>query len=496
MTGDDPTLVRRAPLVLRADPRRVITQPFTPGKELLADGDSRADVIVNRVMKMSDEDVSDALATTLTLFGDRHRNLPAILAEHFWLAGDAAPSADELSPERRDLIGAYFTKELSVEAAALFNPSAVLHPDQRSVADGAVRVLLGVRAVGEGHVSSLEFRSGVFPSDGDVRIDTPHPRLTPGRVTRRPLSRELLRRFLVERGSISTADGLLSRLPDVLSEADLDAALAAAVGDGDGSGAGQEAIAALRVKLSASYRVEFAPDIPLSERVLYPASVDESHGIEDARLTRFTDDDGTVSYFATYTAFDGFRIAPHLARTEDFLTFDVTPLFGPAAKDKGMAMFPRRVGGHYMALTRWDQESIGVAGSRNALEWDEPVTLQSPREAWTAVQIGNCGPPIETAEGWLLLTHGVGPMRTYGIGAMLLDLEDPTRVLGSLPDPILTPEGPEREGYVPNVVYSCGGLVHDDTLLIPYGCSDSCIRFAYVDLPQLLERLRASGPRR
>jgi predicted GH43/DUF377 family glycosyl hydrolase len=244
---------------------------------------------------------------------------------------------------------------------------------------------------------------------------------------------------------------------------------------------------------SGDYTLTFPADRPLSERIVFPASPDESHGIEDARFTRFRAADGTVTYYATYTAFDGAHVAPRLLRTNDFVTFESTRLDGAGAKDKGMALFPRQVQGRYLMVSRWDRESISIVSSPDARVWDDPVTIYRPTQPWELIQLGNCGPPIETTAGWLVLTHGVGPMRTYGIGAILLDLDDPTRVLGALRRPLLAPTEAERNGYVPNVVYSCGALVHQDTLVLPYGRSDSAVGFAFVPLPDLLRQLLEVG---
>jgi predicted GH43/DUF377 family glycosyl hydrolase len=247
----------------------------------------------------------------------------------------------------------------------------------------------------------------------------------------------------------------------------------------------------MRLIASSNYPLSFAPDRPLSERLLQPHSADEARGVEDARFTRFIDDDGGVTYYGTYTAYDGSHIAPRLLRTQDFTTFESSRLLGNAAKNKGMAIFPRRVGGRYLALSRWDRESIGIAESPDTIRWNGIVTVQSPEQPWELIQLGNCGPPLETPDGWLVLTHGVGPMRQYGIGAILLDLDDPTKRIGALTEPLLTPAADEREGYVPNVVYSCGAMIHGQKLVLPYGCSDSSIRVAFVDLPELSTRLRS-----
>jgi predicted GH43/DUF377 family glycosyl hydrolase len=244
---------------------------------------------------------------------------------------------------------------------------------------------------------------------------------------------------------------------------------------------------------SSNYRLDFAPDRQLSERVLQPHSPDEARGMEDARFTTFIDDEGSITYYATYTAYDGSHITPRLLRTVDFTSFDSSHLFGGAAKNKGMAVFPRKVGGRYLALSRWDRESIGIAESTDTIRWEGIATVQSPAQPWELIQLGNCGPPLETSDGWLVLTHGVGAMRQYGIGAILLDTDDPTKQIGALTEPLLTPAADERDGYVPNVVYSCGAMIHGQQLVLPYGCSDSSIRFVFVDLPELFQRLRPAA---
>jgi len=478
--------------VLRADPSRVLTKLFLPGQEILAHGISRADAVMRRVLAMTDEEVSDTLAWTVRRFTDRHHDLQATFATHFALVAHRLPALTNASAERRDLIGAYCTQEYSVEAAALFNPSIVAHPDQSGLAAGDLRFVMSVRAVGEGHISSVEFRTGVLSPPEGVRIDHPGRHLSTGRAAPAPVAREFLRAALAERADAAGADHVLGLLPDQFDATELDAVLASVGRDSLTRGSTDAIVARIRWIASCNYRLHFPGDRPLSERLIFPTSPDESHGIEDARFTRFTDDDGSVRYFATYTAFDGSRVAPRLLQTDDFQTFEMTQLAGPAAKDKGMALFPRRVGGQYVALSRSDRESIGLARSTDAHDWGDVSTLQSPELPWELIQLGNCGPPIETADGWLVLTHGVGPMRTYAIGAILLDLDDPSTLIGALSQPLLMPTEDEREGYVPNVVYSCGALLHGDTLLLPYGCSDSAIRFAFVDLPELLSRLRES----
>jgi predicted GH43/DUF377 family glycosyl hydrolase len=436
-------LVRRGSDVLQADPSRIVSRFFQPGNATRIDG------IIQRILTMTDEQVTNTLAATEGGFSARHDDLPGLFAEHFGRVASHVPGT--VSAERRDLIGAYFTHEYSIEAAALFNPSIVAHPDQTGLAAGQLRFVMSVRAVGEGHISSIEFRTGVLTGD-TVRIDDPGRHLVTGRATPLPMSPEFLRNAVAEYGDVDSAERT-------------------------------------RWLESCNYRLRFDAGRPLTERVIFPTGPDESNGVEDARFTEFVEDDGGHTYFATYTAFDGSDIAPHLLRTDDFETFEISRLIGPAAKNKGMALFPRRVGGSYLALSRWDQESIGIASSADARRWGDPITLVTPGQPWELIQLGNCGSPIETPDGWLVLTHGVGPMRTYAIGAILLDLAEPTKVLGALSEPLLTASDSERDGYVPNVVYSCGALVHDETLVLPYGCSDSAIRFAFVDLPELLHEL-------
>ncbi|HEY4898605.1 MAG TPA: hypothetical protein VIH79_02675 [Candidatus Nanopelagicaceae bacterium] len=238
--------------------------------------------------------------------------------------------------------------------------------------------------------------------------------------------------------------------------------------------------------------MEFPQDRPLSERVLYPASLDETHGMEDARFTLFVEEDGKTSYYGTYTAYDGSRVKPHLIHTTDFKSFEMTRLIGPAAVNKGMAIFPRKVNGKYLSLSRWDRENISIASSHDSCSWGDAVDLLIPEQPWEFIQLGNCGSPIELPEGWLVITHGVGPMREYGIGAILLDLNDPTKIIGSLSQQLLIANDEERDGYTPNVVYSCGALLHGQTLVLPYGISDESIRFAFIDVPELLNAFRTN----
>jgi predicted GH43/DUF377 family glycosyl hydrolase len=354
---------------------------------------------------------------------------------------------------------------------------------------------MSARAVGEGHLSSVEFRTGVVGPGAAVRIDDPGDTLVVG--VRRPTSyaRDAFRQTMTELGCYDeSAAFVLDRVSDQFSNADLEAAVTTLARQRLTRENATHTIDHLRRIAACNYELDFPATSRLAERVIWPTSPAESHGIEDARFTRFTDDDGSVTYHATYTAFDGSHVAPQLLSTCDFRVFGVSQLTGPGARNKGMALFPRRIDGRYVALSRWDRENNAIVSSTDLRNWVDPTTLQTPKQPWELIQLGNCGPPIETSHGWLVLTHGVGPLRVYCIGAILLDLDDPRRVIARLTEPLLTPTADEREGYVPNVVYSCGALAHDDTLLLPYGCSDSSIRFALINLPALLHYLTHDAP--
>jgi predicted GH43/DUF377 family glycosyl hydrolase len=495
MRGDT-GLVRRSSILLRPDACRVIAQPFLPGHELPSKGISRADSVVERLVTMPESEVANTLAATLAKCSDRHLDLKASFREHYQLVAHRIPASSAISSDRADLIGAYLTHEYSIEAAALFNPSIAAHPDQGGLAPGELRFVMTARAVGEGHVSSLEFRTGTLAANDVVRLDEARNKLTTGRMTQTSMSTEFLRDALDEDGDAVKAQSVLGRLPEQFSPQELEDVLASSELDSPRRGGDDGLLERIRRMAASSYELTFPSASDLSERVIFPGTAAESHGIEDARLVRFVDDDGSTRYYATYTAFDGSNIAPHLLSTEDFETFSMRPQVGPAAKNKGMALFPRHIGGRFWSLSRWDRESISVASSRDALRWGDPVTVLRPSQPWELIQLGGCSSPLETAQGWLVITHGVGPMRTYALGAVLLDLVDPSIVLGALTEPLMTPGPEEREGYVPNVLYSCGGLIHGETIVLPYGCSDSSIRFAFIDLPGLLARLRGPGAHR
>ena len=484
-------LLRRIGPELQGNSHRVIARLYLPGQEITDDEISRADAVIERIMGMTDEEVSTTLAETIGRFGDRHHDLRATLAENFGHVGHRLPRAVDVSVERCELIGAYFTKEYSIEGAALFNPSICPHPDQTGLQAGELRFIMSARAVGEGHISSIEFRTGILTST-EILLDDPGQHLLTGNTVQTTMTREFLSASLAELRDVTPASVVLNLLPETFDANHLESAIHTVEKDELTQGSARDIIKDIKWIFSCSYRVDFPHDRPLSERILFPTSVDESQGMEDARFTPFVEEDGQVTHYATYTAYDGSRVKPHLIQTTDFQTFDITRLIGPAAKNKGMALFPRQVNGEYLALSRWDRESISVATSPDTKTWGAAVEICIPEQPWEFIQLGNCGSPIETPDGWLVITHGVGPMREYGIGAVLLDLNDPTIVLGALSQPLLEAENDERDGYTPNVVYSCGALIHEQTLVLPYGYSDAAIRFALVDLPELMNQLRTS----
>jgi predicted GH43/DUF377 family glycosyl hydrolase len=396
------------------------------------------------------------------------------------------------------LLGALFSGEYSLESAALFNPSIVPHPDQSGIEEGALRFALSLRATGEGHISSIEFRSGVIASGGEIRMDpvsrfVSAPAIVPNPGYRKRLFAVKLQEMGFENGH---SEAVLASLPDAFSRGQLDGALARAR---------RETLPATRDLhrtldcfqwlADSNYELQFPGELALSERIIFPVSPSESKGIEDARFVRFAEADGSVLYYATYTAYDGRAILPQLIETEDFLRFRMLTLSGGGVKNKGMALFPRRVGGRYAMLSRQDDENLFIMFSDDPHYWSDPSLLLRPAEPWEGVKVGNCGSPIETEAGWLVLTHGVGPMRKYCIGAALLDLEDPGRVIGRLREPLLSPEGDEREGYVPNVVYSCGSMLHGRDLILPYAMSDRATAIASLSLDELLGALRGGGAR-
>jgi predicted GH43/DUF377 family glycosyl hydrolase len=426
------TFINRRALYLRPDPARVIVRPFKPATEprdLNPTDKTRANHIVERVLDLDPQAAAGQLADVLENFQGRHRNLLKTFERRADEMEEALLAHCTFSEVQRQLIGAYFMHEYSFEASALFNPSIVPHPDQSGIPKGNLRFVLSLRAVGEGHVSSLTFRAGTIAADGSIRVDPTARLATSPRITHRT---------------------------------------AATIGD--------------------EVEIVFEPAPDISERVIFPVTESQSNGIEDARFVQFSDG-GRTTYYATYTAYKGTAIRSELIETTDFLSFRMTPLQGAAARNKGMALFPRKIDGRYAMIARQDNENLYLIYSDDLYRWEGGQAILKPQFPWEFVQIGNCGSPVELEEGWLMLTHGVGPVRKYSIGAALLDRRDPSRVLARSSEPLLRPEPSEREGYVPNVVYTCGAMKHNDQLILPYAVSDTYSNFATIQISALLRSM-------
>ena len=468
------------------DRSRVLMRPFYPST------DDIAWRIVARVMALSDEEVARLLGQVLGEFEDRHENVAQLFRARFLQVSRYLGDSQEPSAERQALIGAHFTHEYSPESAALFNPSIVPHPDQTGLPKGSLRFILSMRATGEGHISSITFRTGAVSAQHRITLTPPGSfAAEPARVPNAAYEKPLFARKLDELGVQNDfSRNVLEQLPEAFTLDDLHRVLAAALTHADSADA-TTAHAARGILLLAesNYEVRFAPGSHVSQRVIFPSTPSQSNGIEDARFVRFRDDDGRVTYYATYTAYDGKIILPQLLETADFIHFKFSTLNGPAVRNKGMALFPRKIAGRYAMLSRQDDENILLMFSDNLHFWHTPQVLLSPTQPWEFIKLGNCGSPIETEAGWLVLSHGVGAMRKYCLGAFLLDLNDPTRVIGRLREPLLAPNEAEREGYVPNVVYTCGALLHGSELIIPYAMSDYATSFATVSLDELLSAM-------
>jgi predicted GH43/DUF377 family glycosyl hydrolase len=475
--------VKRTGVTLNPDRSRVLVRPFRLTSE------QRTSNICARVGAMAESEVHELLKEVLAEFNDRHQQIRDLLKARFDRVKGALLTNQKLSEERQLLLGAYFTHEYALEAAALFNPSIVPHPDQSNLPEGALRFILSLRATGEGHISSVTFRTGIIDPNNQVSINPPTRFLTePRQVPNASYEKPLFERKLYELGLTSPfSRRLMDDLRETFTLAELQRKIDMLLKQVRALHPESETVAkGILLLAQSNYEVQFAPESRVSERVIFPTSPSQSNGIEDARFVRFQNEDGSYNHFATYTAYDGKLILPQLVETPDFLHFRFITLNGPAVQNKGMALFPRKVHGLYAMLSRQDNENIYLMYSDNMHFWYEAEVVMKPTFPWEFVQLGNCGSPMETEAGWLVLSHGVGPMRKYCIGAFLLDRDDPTKVIGRLREPLLKPSETEREGYVPNVVYSCGALIHRRELILPYAMSDYATNFATVALDEIL----------
>ena len=482
----------RKDILFRPDSSRVIAR-------FLYSNDEKSASLIVRILSLSEKEQQEILTQVLRNYSTRHRNISKIFERNFTklipLLAKNSIDLHSLSTLQKILIGSYFTMEYSIEAAAFFNPSIVEDPDQSGLGINEKRVILSFRATGEGHISSIVFRSGILDGNNNILIEPP------GRM---PESPEHIKNhtyhknsFLRKLEEMKNADNpaytsFVDALPDTFTYEELKKH----VKDVRQSLAANNATAVVLLDeimwlASSHYEIDFSVDTSISERVIFPIADTEMKGIEDARFVKFTDDDGEITYYATYTAYDGITVLPKLLLTRDFYHFKVMPIHGELAQNKGMALFPRKINGKYAMLCRSDGESNYISFSDNITVWRKSVLLQKPKYPWELVQIGNCGSPIETPEGWLVITHGVGPVREYSLGVSLLDLDNPEKEIGRSATPLLMPDENERDGYVPNVVYSCGSMIHNDTLIIPYAMSDYVSTYATINLAELLTAIKA-----
>jgi predicted GH43/DUF377 family glycosyl hydrolase len=487
------TTVNRKPIRFYSDPKRVIARFFFPGPE------TRVQSIIQKVVTMPDQAAQLSLNQSLRDFSARHRNISKIYYKHFERVRDimAGRNGDlnTLSEFKKLLIGAYFTSEYSIESAAFFNPSMVEDPDQTGLQEGQKRVIISFRATGEGHISSIVFRGGILDKNNNLEVKPTGKLVDEAEAVRNFVyQKETFFKKLSEMQSdCEIVKYVMDKLRFEFDYNELHNAVEATIREKNPDYEQRQILQTVNWLADSHYEISFSLDTAISERVIFPMAAAESNGIEDARFVKFNDSDGSIKYFATYTAYNGHSILPKLVETKDFYHFKIGPLHGKNAQNKGMALFPRKINGKYAMLSRLDGVNNYIMFSEDINLWHDAIKIQEPKFPWEFIQIGNCGSPIETEYGWLVITHGVGTMRKYCLGATLLDLDDPTKVIGQLSEPMLTPNEEEREGYVPNVVYSCGSIIHGDELVVPYAMSDTASTFASVPLEELFSRLIPSG---
>ncbi|WHF52920.1 glycoside hydrolase family 130 protein [Chryseobacterium gotjawalense] len=481
--------VTRKQLHFLPDSSRVVARYFM-------NGDSATKDTLALVFAMSECEVHTALNQTLREFAYRHRHITFLFKKHYnnviGIIEQMQVNANEISEERKLLIGAYLTMEYSLESTAFFNPSIIPDVDQTYLEKGEKRVIISFRATGEGHISSIVFRRAILDRNNDLHLMSIGKSMDMAEVLQKTSYHK--GRFVKKMQEMKIPDkyytDIVANLPNHFDYATLKNSVDSTLKDATISTDRRIALEEIAWLLESYYDIEFQHDSDISERVIYPISESESNGIEDARFVQFVDDDGSVKFYATYTAYNGHTILPKFLSTEDFCTFRIMPLRGKGAMGKNLAFFPRKIKGQYAMLSRIDGINNYIMFSDRNTLWDNPILLQKPKYAWEFSKIGNCGSPIWTEKGWLIITHGVGPMRRYCIGASLLDLDDPTKEIGRLEEPLLIPLANEREGYVPNVVYSCGSIIHNNYLILPYAVSDYSTTYAVVELAALFEGLK------
>jgi predicted GH43/DUF377 family glycosyl hydrolase len=471
--------INRSNIRLYADVKKVIVNYLSLG---VAGVSKRTGLLVNRVLSLEEVEVDRLYQEVKKEFSHRHRNLEFYFDHHYNQVKSIIPTSMVMTNNRKMLLGAFFTKEYSIRSAALFNPSVVSHPDQSGLTEGDKRFVMSLRAVGEGHISSIEFRSGIVNAEGRILVDKETGFATTAMQddnkqydasklkNRTRVVSGFNQNIFKELGGHFTKEEYLTLDPHILRKYD------------------ETTVAILDQIVDTNYDVVAHGESQLSERIVFPSAKQESKGMEDVRFVEFIED-GISTYIGTYTAYNGHRISPQLIITKDFKRFKVRTMYGEAVNDKGFALFPRKINGQFVMLGRQGGEKITIMYSDNLFIWENYQTLMIPELSWGLTQLGNCGSPIKTDEGWLVLTHAVGPMRKYVMSAILLDLKDPSKIIKKLKEPLISPNAEEREGYVPNVVYSCGSMKHRDLLVIPYAMSDSASTFATVNIQELLNTM-------
>lgn len=480
--------VQRKNLDFLPDSSRVVARYFM-------NGDLRTRNLLFRIFLMTETQVKEALEQTLREFASRHRNISRVFLKHCENIRGVIESMDikfdSISEEQKMLIGSYCTMEFSLESAAFFNPSMIEDFDQSYLEKGETRVIISFRATGEGHISSLVFRRGILDANNNLRLSKIGDSIDKAEISRKQLydKQRFLKRLKEMRIEEQYTKGVMDSLPDRFEYYALKSAISILLKDPDLSVGQRSAFEEITWLIESFYDIHFHKDSDLTERVIFPIAASESNGIEDARFVRFTEDDGSIRVYATYTAYNGHTILPKLISTKDFYTFRIMPLRGSGAQGKNLALFPKKINGKYAMLSRIDGVNNYLMYSDRATLWNKPQLIQEPKFTWEFTQIGNCGSPLWTENGWLVITHGVGPMRRYSIGASLFDLDDPSKEIGRLEEPLLMPLEEERNGYVPNVVYSCGSMIHNNSLILPYAVSDYSSTYAVVDLEELFYAL-------
>ena len=482
--------VTRKKIKFLPDSSRVVARYFMSGEE-------RTKELIGRILVMNDQQVSHTLEQINREFARRHRNISSLFYKHCGnvkaIIEEMQVNYEQLSDERKMLIGSYLTMEYSIESSAFFNPSMVEDFDQSGLEKGEKRVVISFRATGEGHVSSIVFRRGVIDKENNLRMMRIGDNIEKAEVSHKMMfNKKRVLSKLAEMHTLDIYSSIMCNLPDVFEYSVFKGLINKELSCENIDKEKKEAYEEVIWLLDSFYDVQFKHDSDISERVIFPVSDTESRGIEDARFVRFVDDDGSESVMGTYTAYNGHSILSKLITTEDFYTFRIMPLHGEGSQSKGMALFPKKINGKYAMLGRVDGVNNFLMYSTRTNQWESPQIIQRPKYPWEYTQIGNCGSPLWTQEGWLVITHGVGAMRRYCIGVSLFDLDDPSKEIGRLPEPLLAPLEDEREGYVPNVVYSCGSIIHNNSLILPYAVSDYSSTYAVVDMVELMVALKNS----